>query len=214
MPIHAADRLHLQGLELECIVGVRPPERKRPQRIRLDVTLGLDLSGAGRSGRISHTIDYGRVAEELQTLLRFRAYRLIEMATEELSAMLFAAHPLLEELEIRLEKPEALRGRATASGGVTSMRTRASFPITRKTFHGGHVDLVLATHEATLELVTLEPNASYAPPPARRVAWLTHGSLAGGRVPSDSGDVARVEAPFDASADGASLFVCQAESSE
>lgn len=213
MPVHTPDRLHLQGLELECIVGVRPPERKRPQRIRLDVTLGLDLTGAGRSGRISQTIDYGRVAEELQTLLRFRAYRLIEMATEELSAMLFAAHPALEELEIRLEKPEALRGRA-ACGGVTSTRTRASFPLTRRLFSGGHSDRVLETHEATLDLVTLEPNASYLPPPARRVAWLTAGSLSGGRAPRDSGEVLRVEAPCSAGGDGASLFVCEAASSE
>lgn len=213
MPVHTPDRLHLQGLELDCIVGVRPPERKRPQRIRLDVTLGLDLTGAGRSGRISQTIDYGRVAEELQTLLRFRAYRLIEMATEELSAMLFAAHPALEELEIRLEKPEALRGRA-ACGGVTSTRTRASFPLTRRPFRGGHSDRVLETHEATLDLVTLDPNASYLPPPARRVAWLTSGSLSGGRAPRDSGEVLRVETPCDAGAEGASLFVCEAATTE
>jgi dihydroneopterin aldolase len=213
MSVRTADRLHLQGLELECIVGVRPPERKRPQRIRLDVTLGLDLAGAGRSGRISHTIDYGRVAEEIQTLLRFRAYRLIEMATEELSAMLFAAHPLLEELQIRLEKPEALRGRA-AAGGVTSTRTRASFPLTRQIFSGGYADRVLETHEATLDLITLEPHANYSPAAARRVAWLTNGSLANGRLPSDSAEVLRVEAPFDAGSDGASLFVCEAASSE
>jgi dihydroneopterin aldolase len=213
MPVSTPDRLHLQGLELECIVGVRPPERKRAQRIRLDVTLGLDLAGAGRSGRISQTIDYARVAEEIQTLLRFRAYRLIEMATEELSAMLFAAHPALEELEIRLEKPEALRGRA-AAGGVTSTRTRASFPLTRRLFNGGHADRVLETHEATLDLITLEPYGTFSPPAARRVAWLTQGSLAGGRVPSDSGEVLRVEAPFEASSDGTSLFMCEAASSE
>jgi FolB domain-containing protein len=212
MSVSTADRLHLQGLELECIVGVRPPERKRPQRIRLDVTLGLDLSGAGRSGRISHTIDYARVAEEIQTLLRFRAYRLVEMATEELSAMLFAAHPALEELEIRLEKPEALRGRA-AAGGASVTRTRASFPLTRRAFPGGHVDCILETHEATLELITLEPNASYAPPAARRVAWLTAGALAGTRVPIDAGEALRVEPPFDASPEGASLFVCEAATS-
>lgn len=212
MTVRTADRLHLQGLELECIVGVRPPERKRPQRIRLDVTLGLDLASAGRSGRISQTIDYGRVAEEIQTLLRFRAYRLVEMATEELSAMLFAAHPALEELEIRLEKPEALRGRA-AAGGVSVTRTRASFPLTRRSFVGGTVDRVLETHEATLDLVTLEPNASYAPASARRVAWLTQGSLAGTRVPTDAGEALRVEPPFDAGLEGAWLFVCEAATS-
>jgi hypothetical protein len=152
------------------------------------------------------------VAEEIQTLLRFRAYRLVEMATEELSAMLFAAHPALEELEIRLEKPEALRGRA-AAGGVSVTRTRASFPLTRRTFVGGYADRVLETHEATLDLVTLAPNASYAPPPARRVAWLTAGSLAGTRAPVDPGEALRVEPPFEASDDGASFFVCEAATS-
>jgi dihydroneopterin aldolase len=213
MSVRTADRLHLQGFELECIVGVRPPERKRPQRVRLDLTLGLDLSGAGRSGRISHTIDYALVAEEVQTLLRFRAYRLVEMATEELSAMLFAAHPALEELEIRLEKPEALRGRA-ACAGVSVTRTRASFPLTRRLFPGGHADRVLETHEATLDLVTLEPGAHFSPAPARRVSWLTQGSLTGGRAPVDASEALRVEAPFDAGPEGASLFVCEAASSQ
>src|SRR5690606_15379339 len=62
------DCLRVEGLELECIVGIRPAERKRPQRVRLDVTLGLDLTRAGRSGRIAHTVDYSLVLEEVTNL--------------------------------------------------------------------------------------------------------------------------------------------------
>ncbi|HET9956398.1 MAG TPA: dihydroneopterin aldolase [Polyangiaceae bacterium] len=154
-----ADYLQLRGLELDCIVGVRPPERTRPQRIRLDVTLGLGLSLAGRSGRFSHTVDYARVADEITALLRFREYRLIEMATEEMAAMLFAAHPALESLEIRLEKPEALRGRALACA-VNIARTRQQFRATRSPLPGGHEDCVLETQEARLSLLTLRPDSS------------------------------------------------------
>jgi dihydroneopterin aldolase len=209
MSIQSADRLHVQGLELECIVGVRPPERKRPQRVRLDVTLGLNLAPAGRSGRIAHTVDYARVADEIQILLRFREYRLIEMATEELGAMLFAAHPALDAVEIRLEKPEALRGRA-AAGAVSVTRERASYPPLRRALVGGHAELFLETAEATLESIQLEPGARFAPPPGRRVTWLTQGALSGQTEQVRVGEVLRVEAPFEAGAEGATLFACHA----
>jgi dihydroneopterin aldolase len=209
MSIHSADRLHVQGLELECIVGVRPPERKRPQRVRLDVTLGLNLAPAGRSGRIAHTVDYARVADEIQILLRFREYRLIEMATEELGAMLFAAHPALDAVEIRLEKPEALRGRA-AAGAVSVTRERASYPPLRRALVGGHAELFLETAEATLESIQLEPGARFAPLPGRRVTWLTQGTLSGQTEQVRVGEVLRVEAPFEAGPEGATLFACHA----
>ncbi len=202
-----SDQLHIQGLELECIVGVRPAERKRAQRVRLDITLGLDLQRPGRSGRITQTVDYARAADEIVTLLRFRAYGLIEMATEELSAMLFAAHPTLNAVQIRLEKPEALRGRAVTAA-VSTARTREHFDVTRREVQGAVVERWLETHEATLELVTLKPGARFSPAPQRRVMWLTSGSLLG--LPRlEAGESLQVEAPFDAGAEGASLFVCE-----
>ncbi len=212
MSIESGDYLQIQGLEVECIVGTWPPERKRPQRVRLDVTLGLPLAPAGRSGRIAHTVDYARVADEILVLLRFREYRLIEMALEELAAMLFAAHPQLEAAQLRLQKPEALRGRALA-GAASICRERASYPPERRHFAGGYSDSFLETAEATLEAITLEPGARFAPPPLRRVLWLTHGALAGqsGRV--HVGEVLRVEAPLEAGAEGATLFACHAPAS-
>lgn len=203
------DYLQIQSLELECIVGTWPPERKRPQRVRLDVTLRLPLAPAGRSGRIAQTVDYARVADEIQMLLRFREYRLIEMAIEELAAMLFAAHPQLEAVQLRLQKPEALRGRALA-GAASIARERASYPPERRSFTGGHSERFLETAEATLESITLDPGARFAPPPARRVLWLTHGALAGQSGRIHVGEVLRVEAPLEAGAEGATLFACHA----
>lgn len=201
------DQLHLNRLELDCIVGVRPSERKRRQRIRLDVSLSLDLRPAGRSGRIVQTVDYSRVAGQLRELLRFREYRLVEMATEELSAMLFASHPALEGVQIRLEKPEALRGQAS-SAAVSISRTRADFPLEVRELAQGRVARVLATHEATLELVTLESHARFALVEARRLAWLAHGSL----IDCDAVPIGEVLPPltsFAAGAEGAALFVCE-----
>jgi FolB domain-containing protein len=205
MPPHSEDRVHLKGLELECIVGVRPHERKRPQRVYVDVSMGVDTSHAGRSARIALTVDYARVADEICTLLRFREYRLIEMATEELCAMLFAAHPVLTLVELRLEKPDALRGRALA-GAVSVTRTRESYPVTRREFDGGYADRILETHEAIIELVTLSPGRVFSPGPRRHVMWVTQGSIEGAPGLSEQ---LRVEAPLVAGPEPTSIFVCQ-----
>jgi dihydroneopterin aldolase len=205
----ARDAIHLRGLELECIVGVRPPERKRRQRVRLDLTLGIDLSVAGRSGRITRTIDYARVADEVQNMLRFRAYRLMESAAEELSAMLFAAHPALSWVELCLAKPEALRGRASATGAVSVARERESFPVTRRGLEHGFVEVVLETHEATLSLVTLEAGATFLPSSEPRVVWLTQGSVDGARTELEPGEPLPNEATLVAGSAGATLFVCE-----
>jgi FolB domain-containing protein len=173
------DFIHIDGLLLDCIVGVRPFERRRPQPVRLDIGLGLSLSEAGRTGRIGHTCDYDRVADEVRTLLRFRAYRLLEVAAEELSAMLFAAHPALEQVRIRLDKPTALHGRAR-SAGVEVTRHRDEFPTRRTPRAFGEVEALLETDEAGLYLVHVEPGRAIdfeLPPGVSVMQWLVEGEL-------------------------------------
>jgi len=173
------DFIHIDGLLLDCIVGVRPFERRRPQPVRLDLGLGLSLSEAGRTGRIGHTCDYDRVADEVRTLLRFRAYRLLEVAAEELSAMLFAAHPALEQIRIRLDKPTALHGRAQ-SAGVEVTRHRGEFPTRRVPRTFGQIEALLETDEAGLYLVHVEPARGIdleLPPGVALMQWLVEGEL-------------------------------------
>jgi dihydroneopterin aldolase len=174
------DSILIEGLELECIVGVRPLERRRPQRIRIDLDLGLDLSEAGRTGRISHTCDYDRVTDEVRALLRFREYRLIEVATAELAGMLFGVHGALQELKLRLSKPTALNGRAR-SAGVHVSRRRSHFPTRREPRAFGEVETLLQTHEAGLYLLHLASGQRIAPTepcPARVLSWAVRGEFA------------------------------------
>lgn len=173
------DRIVIEGLEVDCIVGVRPLERRRRQLVRLDLVLFMDLTGAGKTGRISDTVDYARVADEVRGLLRFREYQLIEVATEELAAMLFGVHPGLHATKIRLEKPEALRGLAR-SASVEIQRERAQFPVTVSEHHCGEHALLLTTHEARLELFRIKPEARIELSPApfgKSLEWRVVGNL-------------------------------------
>jgi dihydroneopterin aldolase len=111
----ARDRIFIEELRVDCIVGIYPHERTQAQPLLVELELGLDTAEAAYTGRIAATCDYARVAEEVATLLEFRRYKLLEMAAEELAAMLFGVHPVIQELRVRLYKPQALV-RARAAG--------------------------------------------------------------------------------------------------
>jgi dihydroneopterin aldolase len=209
------DCIVIEGLELDCIVGVRPYERRRPQRVRLDLSLGLDLGPAARSGRIVQTCDYDRVTVQVLALLRFREYRLIEAATEELAAMLFAVYPHLLEIEIRLDKPTALRGRAYSTG-VRVTRRREQFPLRYESLGAAERATLLETDEAGLYLVRLQPGTPCMVPEgftARVLAWSLVGEASDGERRLTAGDPIPAPRaalpPYLASGPGpATLFCC------
>lgn len=150
------DTILIEGLELRCIVGLRSYERRHEQPLKLDLRLGLDASTAGRSGRIADTIDYSRVTDEVTALLQFREYRLLEVLCEEAAAFVFASHPRVQQVTLRVDKPEALRGRARAAA-VQITRSRGAFGATEEsTPYGGKI-VLLREAEATVELLRLDP---------------------------------------------------------
>ena len=151
----ARDRISIDELRVDCIVGIHAHERRQPQPLLLDLDLGLDLAEAGQRARIAATIDYGRVADELTALLVFRRYRLLEVAAEELAAALFGLHPRLEQLRLRLRKPGALGGRGQAA--VELRREAGDFTPARAVTSFGERVLLHQTREAGLLLLHLDP---------------------------------------------------------
>lgn len=161
------DEVCIHGLALRCIVGIHPHERVTEQPLRLDLTLGLDTREAARTGKISRTIHYGEVAEQVSALLRFRRYRLLEGAAEEVAWMLLGIYARLEWLKIRVEKPRALEGVAEAAS-LTIVRTRedltqaehaspSAIPVSDAMTAAVATSHVV-TREAELAIIQLEPN--------------------------------------------------------
>jgi FolB domain-containing protein len=217
------DVVRIHRLELDCIVGIRPQEREHRQRVRLDIGLFADLSQAGRSGRISLTVDYDQVAHEVAALLAFRHYHLVEMAAEEVSAMLLGVHRGVEVVDLRIEKPGALEGRARAAS-VRIRRERRDYPVSVAVAEHGQREVLLETREARLELVHIEPQRSIGTGPgypaescpAECLEWVVAGelemeqgrlvpSLPSGVIQSSSDAPSRFQNPGPASA---SLFRC------
>jgi FolB domain-containing protein len=172
------DVIRIHRLELDCIVGIRPPEREHQQRVRLDLGLHADVSQAGRTGRISLTADYDQVAHEVAALLSFRRYHLIEMAAEEVAAMLLGIHASVQRVDVRIEKPGALAGRARAAS-VEVKRRRRDFPRQVQRLPYGEQEVLLETREARLELLRIEPEQQLREAPesaTEALFWLLSGS--------------------------------------
>jgi FolB domain-containing protein len=212
------DVVRIHRLELDCIVGIRPQEREHRQRVRLDIGLFADLSQAGRTGRISLTVDYDQVAHEVAALLAFRHYHLVEMAAEEVAAMLLGVHRGVESVDLRIEKPGALEGRARAAS-VRIRRERRDYPVSVAVAEHGQLEVLLETRDARLELVHIEPQRGIGTGPgypARCLEWVVAGeletelgrlepSLPSGVIHSSSDAPSRFRNPGPASA---SLFRC------
>lgn len=197
------DAVRIHGLELECIVGIRPNERVREQKVRLDIALSSDLRHAGRSGRIGLTSDYSRVAREVTALLRFRRYHLIEMAAEELCAMLLGVHANARSVRLCIEKPGALEGFARAAS-VEIRRTRRDFSPRVEGQSFGERVVLLETRDARLELLRISPGAHAelaAGDHAEAVYWLSSGQL------QERGQALALGAPLVRGAEGVEELV-------
>ena len=176
-----SDWIRIDRLALDCIVGTRPHERISQQRVGVDVALQANLAAAGRSGKISLTVDYDRVAHEVVELLRFRHYHLIEMAAEEVCAMLLGLHPLVRAADLRIEKPGALEGRARAAS-VQVVRHRHEFRARVQMGRHGRTETLLETRDALLERIVVEPGRTLEESvhfEASGIQWLDAGELEG-----------------------------------
>lgn len=142
------DRINLQGLKVQCVIGVYPSERTRPQPLVVDLQLYLNTRAAGRLGGLRRTVDYARVAAEVRFLLESAHFLLLEEAAEALARYLLAPPPAgveraaIDAVGVRLEKPDALTG-VTPSLEVLRTRDEFSYELEHKPF--GEVDVLYAT---------------------------------------------------------------------
>lgn len=177
------DEIRVHGLELDCIVGIHAHERVNEQPLRIELTLGVDTRDAARTGKINRTVHYGDVAEQVSALLRFRRYRLLEAAAEEIAWMLLGIHSRLEWVKVHVEKPRALAGLARAAS-LTITRTRqdladAELASPRDVAAGASVIHSVAMREAELSVLGFEAGQGWAHSKhqRRRLVWVLSGTV-------------------------------------
>jgi dihydroneopterin aldolase len=120
------DRIVLSNMVFEARHGVHPEEKVTAQRFEIDVELETDLQPAGLEDDLQRTLDYGRVYETVRTIVESTTFNLIEALAEAIAHELLAEFPGLDEVVVRLRKPEVKLGGPLAYAGVEIRRRRSS----------------------------------------------------------------------------------------
>lgn len=101
------DFIEVERLRARCIVGLFPEERLLPRNVWFSLQLWVDLSEAGRSDDIAHTVDYDSLSKSIISMAENSSYELIEALAEH-AAQLCLSQPLVQACRITLEKPGAV----------------------------------------------------------------------------------------------------------
>lgn len=101
------DKIIIQGLELEALIGVYDWEREAKQNLIVDVCLVLDLHQAAKSDDVSDTIDYAKLAETLSSLADNSEFQLLEALADHMIKHLLAHYPI-KQATIKICKPKIL----------------------------------------------------------------------------------------------------------
>lgn len=143
------DRLRLCGLRVDCIVGVYPSERDTPQPLGVDLELRLDTRPAALDAKLKDTVDYARLWGELCFLLQASRFLLLESAAEALARYILAPpppdapHAQVQEVVVRLSKPQALSGAGVPS--LEIVRGVGDFPVEVEERPFGKTDVIFVT---------------------------------------------------------------------
>ena len=98
----------LQGLRVDCIVGIYKHEREARQSVIMDIDLDYDFAAAAASDAIGDALDYDDVARAVTELAEHRGFQLIETMAEETAAMLLARFPQVRRVRLEIRKPAAV----------------------------------------------------------------------------------------------------------
>ena len=116
------DQIHIINLEIPGIIGIKPEEQENPQTVRVNTTLWVDTRPAAVSDDIDDAVNYRTITKAMIAHIEGGRPFLVERLVQELTDICLAADARIAEVEMRVEKPGALRH--AESVGITIRRRR------------------------------------------------------------------------------------------
>lgn len=101
------DKIFVNNLKVECIIGILPYEREHSQPLLVSVELETSLEDAGRTGSLEKSINYALLSERVKSYIVNRKAGLLEELAVELCDLIEKEFKP-ESVKIRLNKPEAV----------------------------------------------------------------------------------------------------------
>lgn len=119
-----SDRIVLAGMVFQARHGVLDWEKSTAQPFEIDVELVLDVQPAGLDDDLTRTVDYRAVYRVVRQIVESTTYNLIEALAEAIAHAILAEQSLVNEVVIRVRKPEVRLDGPLAYAGVEIRRVR------------------------------------------------------------------------------------------
>jgi len=119
------DRVFIENLTVETVIGIYDWEREIRQAISLDLEMEFDIRKAAASDAIEDTLDYKAVSKRLIHFIERSEFQLVEALAEKCASIVLEEFPVTR-LKLKLSKPGAVRG--SSAVGVIIERTGKERP--------------------------------------------------------------------------------------
>ena len=117
----AIDKVFIEALEIETVIGIYDWERKVRQTLLFDVEMGFDNRVPAASDAIADTLNYKAVSKRLIAFVSESSFQLVETLAERCAALILDEFGVAQ-VRIKLSKPGAVRGARAV--GVIVERSR------------------------------------------------------------------------------------------
>lgn len=110
------DKVFIEALEVDAVIGIHDWERSIRQTLSLDIELGFDNRVPAASDQVADTLDYDAISQRITAFVQQSQFGLVETLAERCAALVLAEFNV-RWLRLKLSKPGAVRN-ARAVGVV------------------------------------------------------------------------------------------------
>ncbi|WP_374722275.1 dihydroneopterin aldolase [Peribacillus tepidiphilus] len=100
------DKIYINEMEFYGYHGVFPEETKLGQRFKVDLTVHLDLSKAGKSDNLEDSINYAQLYSICREIVEGKPYKLVEAVAEKIASSLLDQFSMIESIVVKVVKPD------------------------------------------------------------------------------------------------------------
>ena len=116
------DKTIVKNIQCHGILGINPDERINKQPILVNVIMEADTRKAAATKDIVDAVNYYDVAVRTKAFVEQAEAWLVETLVNDVAAMILKEYPLVQQVTVRVEKPNAVE--FAESVGVEVVRSR------------------------------------------------------------------------------------------
>lgn len=117
------DKIILNEMSFYGYHGVLPSEKEQGQIFLVTLEIYLDLSRAGETDNLEHTVNYAEIYQEIKELVEKKQYSLIETLAQKIAETVLSREAV-QEVAVQVNKPRAPLPGNFESVGVIIRRGR------------------------------------------------------------------------------------------